>query len=90
MPSELSLAAASLKRFDTDELSSLSAQLNVYQVLRDEEVPSYNEKIDRMDHYWRAVFQVIDEKLGEEPKALVCQGMLHSRSWKWILGAWFL
>ena len=56
MPSELTLTAASLKRFDADELSSLSAQLNVYQVLRDEEVLSFNEKIDRLDHYWRAVF----------------------------------
>ena len=71
LPTELSDAAASMRRFDTEEVASLSVQLNVYQMLAEDEVPAFDPKIDRLDHFWRDAWKVIEEKIGEMPEALI-------------------
>ena len=71
LPSQLTSAARSLERFDDEELASLSVQLNIYQVLSDDEIPEFDDKQDRIDHFWRETFIVIEEKLGEKPEALI-------------------
>jgi hypothetical protein len=39
--------------------------------LKDEEFPKYDEKEVRIDHFWRELFDIIEDKLGEKPEALM-------------------
>ena len=58
--------AKKLNRFNTDELLNLQIQMSMYQSLVD--VPDYEEKDDRIDHWWMKVFKLIENARGEPPK----------------------
>ena len=60
-----------MARHNQEELEELGIQLNCYQVLSGDQLPSYDEKVDRVDHWWRSVFLQIETILGSTPNALI-------------------
>ena len=71
MSSSLIFVAKHMARHNQEELEELGIQLNCYQVLSGDQLPSYDEKVDRVDHWWRSVFLQIETILGSTPNALI-------------------
>ena len=65
------LLAKTLDKFDEEELSNLSLQVNCYQVMDDTEIPEYDATVDRLDHFWRKVFRVVEIKMEAKPVELI-------------------
>ena len=42
----------------------LSSQLVLYQALPEDTVASLREKNDRVDHYWREIFKLLNDAAG--------------------------
>ena len=76
--------ARKLNRFNNDELMDLQRQVEVYQSLH--EVPSFNQKTDRVDEHWVKVWNLMEEVRGEKPNVLItlmkrCCVLSHSQAW---------
>ena len=56
--------------FSEEDLANLTVQINLYQVLDSELIPEFDEDHDRLHHYWREIFRVVENKLGEKPDEL--------------------
>jgi len=67
MPGAIVFLAQELGRFSKEELANLTVQINLYQVLDSELIPEFDDNHDRLDHYWREIFKVVEDKLGEKP-----------------------
>jgi hypothetical protein len=76
--------ARELNRFDDDELMDLQRQGEMYQALL--KVPPYNPNTDRVDEWWVKVWEMMEIRRGEPPKALMklvkmCCILAHSQAW---------
>ena len=48
-------------------------------------IPEFDDNHDRLDHYWREIFKVVEDKLGEKPNELkklikLCCSMSHGQA----------
>ena len=71
MSSSFIFLAKHIGRHSQEELEELGIQLNCYRVLSADIIPSYDEKVDRLDHWWRSVFPLIEKTMGTPPSALI-------------------
>ena len=69
MSSSFIFLAKHIGRHSQEELEELGIQLNCYRVLSADIIPSYDEKVDRLDHWWRSVFPLIEKTMGTPPSA---------------------
>ena len=62
--------ATFLNRFTVEEKQKIGLLLNQYASLPDEEVPKFDKKRDRVDHFWVNVFKKLEELNSEKPESL--------------------
>ena len=71
MSGSLTFLAKHIGRHSQEELEDLAIQLNCYQVLSADLIPSFDDKVDRLDHWWRSVFPLVEKTMGTPPCALI-------------------
>ena len=63
--------AKEFNRFDKNELMSIKVQLQMYQSFGETEVPKYDDKVHRIDHWWGKIFNLLEMERKEPPKELI-------------------
>ena len=70
MPSNAVKVAAFLNRFTEEGKLKIGLLLSQYASLPDEEVPKFDKKRDRVDHFWVKVFKKLEDVNSEKPESL--------------------
>ena len=65
------IVANIFRRFGESEKAKIVAQLAFYKSVPADQLPEFDEVKDRVDHWWRKVFQVLEEKMSEAPLELI-------------------
>ena len=84
LPSRMMEVARRLKRFSEEELVTLEVEVALYQNLST--VPCFNEREDRLDTHWVAVWELMKKEDSRQVKVLpklvkMCLTLPHSQAW---------
>ena len=70
MKTALVQAAKTTRRFDEEEIDKLETELTNFQLIDASQLPSFDDQTDRLDVWYRQVFDILKNATNEDPASL--------------------